>query len=469
MYKFLLFSLLALALCAPSANADASDPFAVYHVAQNGSDSNPGTKARPFATIGKALSMSTSYETIEVHAGEYPWFQDTRNRSYGPVIIRGAAGEPRPVLWGGQVAGGAHLRFENLKWLRHIELRTHPTKPDRPARSIQIVNNEFTRNADTRGDCIIIRDSTRNVLIEDNHIHGCLNGIITPGGTKRTASQVVNARNITVRKNLLENFVGDGLQFAHWSNATIDGNVIRHMKDPAQVQHPDGIQITGNSHGIRIVNNEISHGGQLIYAQGAISGPNSDLLIRNNLLHHSANWGMQLMETLGVRVINNTSLDARYAGIILGRNPVTGPANYVVINNVADMFTTRGGGTHLARSNNLWLKTTSTALPTDIVGKDPQFVDYAGGDYRLRSSSPALGNGEPRYSLNRGWDPAADGLAGEPAPVVPGTVPLPPGYSFPSSREPETGVTKAGAKRKPAAKRPGKRRGKAPRVRSNRR
>src|SRR5919206_514509 len=97
-----MIGLAALAPATASAATAPYDPFAIYHVAPNGSDSNPGTAGQPFRTIGKALSIS----------------------------------------------------------------------------------------------------------------------------------QVVNARNITVRHNVLQTFIGDAMQFAHWTDATIDGNVMRLSHDP---------------------------------------------------------------------------------------------------------------------------------------------------------------------------------------------------------------------------------------------
>ena len=61
-----------------------------YHVAKTGSDGNPGTKERPFLTIGAAAGAARAGDTVVVHEGEYrEWVRpkegglsDTRRITY---------------------------------------------------------------------------------------------------------------------------------------------------------------------------------------------------------------------------------------------------------------------------------------------------------------------------------------------------------------------------------------------------
>lgn len=65
----------------------------VYHVATNGRDANPGTLARPFRTVTKAVGVVRPGDTILVHAGTYT----------GVVKITrsGTASQPITLAWAG--------------------------------------------------------------------------------------------------------------------------------------------------------------------------------------------------------------------------------------------------------------------------------------------------------------------------------------------------------------------------------
>ncbi len=67
-----------------------------YHVAKTGSDRNPGSKERPFLTIGAAADVARAGDTVVVHEGEYrEWVKpkegglsDTRR-----IVYQAAQGE----------------------------------------------------------------------------------------------------------------------------------------------------------------------------------------------------------------------------------------------------------------------------------------------------------------------------------------------------------------------------------------
>ena len=71
---------------------------AVYYVSPNGSDTNPGTLAAPFATITKAMSAAQAGDTVYVRAGTYPAFSIAKSgitlAGYSPEvpIISGGSG-----------------------------------------------------------------------------------------------------------------------------------------------------------------------------------------------------------------------------------------------------------------------------------------------------------------------------------------------------------------------------------------
>ena len=70
--------------------------------AGSGSDGNPGTASLPWRTIGKALGSLTAGQTACVHA-DGTYYEDQNVAAHGgsatdPIAIKGAPGEPRPVV-----------------------------------------------------------------------------------------------------------------------------------------------------------------------------------------------------------------------------------------------------------------------------------------------------------------------------------------------------------------------------------
>jgi hypothetical protein len=66
-----LLLLLAWFISAPVIDASPALAPVTYHVATNGSDSDPGTDSKPFRTIQKAVNMARPGDSILVHAGVY--------------------------------------------------------------------------------------------------------------------------------------------------------------------------------------------------------------------------------------------------------------------------------------------------------------------------------------------------------------------------------------------------------------
>jgi hypothetical protein len=68
----------------------------VYHVKTTGSDANPGSEARPFQTIEKAVSVAGAGDTIKVHAGTYQGVVTLRKSGErnAPIVLMGAGDGP---------------------------------------------------------------------------------------------------------------------------------------------------------------------------------------------------------------------------------------------------------------------------------------------------------------------------------------------------------------------------------------
>ncbi len=65
----------------------------IYHVSTKGSDSNPGTQAKPFRTVQKAVNVARSGNTILIHGGTYTGrvvIKSRSNPAASPVVIQPA-------------------------------------------------------------------------------------------------------------------------------------------------------------------------------------------------------------------------------------------------------------------------------------------------------------------------------------------------------------------------------------------
>jgi hypothetical protein len=119
-------SLLAGAGASAVVTAGPAQAATVRYVATNGDDANPGTLARPYATIGKAMSVARPGDVVNVRGGVYrptaaTWFS-TAGTPTARIVLRSHPRE-RAVIdageqpWGtdGLATGGSYLDIVGLE------------------------------------------------------------------------------------------------------------------------------------------------------------------------------------------------------------------------------------------------------------------------------------------------------------------------------------------------------------------
>ncbi|HZH03686.1 MAG TPA: right-handed parallel beta-helix repeat-containing protein [Myxococcaceae bacterium] len=77
------------------------NPTTIFHVAVGGNDNNPGTSARPWRTLTKAVRTLTAGQGAYVHAGTYSEHVSITSRdgtAAAPIFLMGAPGEAKPVI-----------------------------------------------------------------------------------------------------------------------------------------------------------------------------------------------------------------------------------------------------------------------------------------------------------------------------------------------------------------------------------
>ena len=194
-------------------------------------------------------------------------------------------------------------------------------------------------------------------------------------------------------------------------NITVEGNYFE-MRSQNNDQHDDCLQTWQKG--------------------GASAGPPHDWTIRynefvmNTTATNNKSWhmiegmgpgavniyGNLYVGTQGASQANGITLDSNLTGMIVniygntivekagGPNNlfnITGPGIFNLSDNIiynTDAGNALTGGDSLIRTHNLWYGANiPSCVATEICGQNPMFNNFAGGDYSLQSSSPAMGVG----------------------------------------------------------------------------
>jgi hypothetical protein len=330
------------------AQADAltSAPMAsIYnlYVATTGSDSNPGSQSRPFLTINRAANLARASTTIHVAPGTYR--ENVRTRVHGSATAR--IRYVSDTKWGAKVIGsGTEAMWNNS------------------ANYNDIVGFDISGS----GRLGILNNGSYT-LMAGNHVHH----LTVSGGCNGGGGAGINNGNY------------------NGSDGNIIGNVVHDIGVPGRCGGVQGIY-SSNLRGL-IYNNIVyrvsAYGIHLWHAANRV-------VIANNTVFANGAGGMGGGIIMGVgdspggvimdytKVINNIVYRNPAASIkqycysgqnCLGRNNVV--ANNLVYGNGSGIIMRVGSA-------------------TGTVAADPQFVNYqanGSGDYRLRSTSPAINRG----------------------------------------------------------------------------
>jgi parallel beta-helix repeat protein len=310
------------------------------YVATTGLDTNPGSQAEPFRTIGRAASLATPGTTVHVAAGTY--------RENVTTKIHGAA--------------AARIRYvSDTKWAARIV-----------GSGTEAMWTNFGNYTDVVGFDISgsgrlgILNHGSHTLLAHNHVHhlAVSGGCIGSGG-----AGIVNA-----------DYRG--------SDGDVIGNVVHDIGVPGKCSGVQGIY--SSNRGGRIYNN-------IVYRVSAFGihlwHAADNVTIANNTVFSNGAPGMGGGIVIGA--------GDGPGGVVLNNTKVV---NNIVFNNpdsAIKEFCYKGEectGTKNTIANNLVYGngsgiTLRKGTPAGTIEADPEFVNYqadGSGDYRLKRSSPGV-------------------------------------------------------------------------------
>jgi len=398
-------------------------PAATYYVAKNGDDGNPGTEARPWASIQKAASTAVAGDTVLVKAGTYDEkvrFANggTENASitYKPspndeVIISYPAREDHVVLF-----TKPYIVFEGFKivseWLQPIRLNPgshHVTiknceligEAARPV-SCPKCGEKFTLSGvrQTAHGLVIESDAVHHVTIQNCRIHG-------HGQKKGHHGLYIKGDHHLIEGNIIYNNAEYGIHLYNNQGSVkhcVVRNNILYGNGADLPTGGSGIIVTQGGH--RIHNNVCCDNGRygiIVWQVPAGDPPNE---IHNNVLHGNGRAGLQIEASSRTIARNNICSDNKQQNLIVLDSPGTvldhncywpdGPARFRWGSGGARTAPARGAPAGRGEAGDIgW--GCSFAEYKKISGQDahgicadPRFVNAIARDFRLRADSPCL-------------------------------------------------------------------------------
>lgn len=384
---------------------------ATYYVRSDGSDSNVGTANNAggaWLTIGKAASTVVAGDIVRVQSGTYPErVAETTDGTVANRIIYIADGGTN-YGWGAVVVRGFNITGDNVSVIG-FEV-TQPSAVGYPGirvvggTNVQILANYVHHtDVDGAGGGITYGDANY-IIIRDNFIEysGSRALPTSPNGAIAVYSANLNNKGILVEYNRIQHiddFFNPGGGYHIYRNNVLGPTATNDFA--GIVPHADGLQ---SDDGLT---------NSIMEANWHVDNPITDShlwLTELSIVHHNT-----LYRNVSLRSGDFLHVNFSVGGSMLfvhndlgqtGYGPNGGPSDYTIW--------THASSTGNIAKNNIYTNTTTTtrvylsdgggvltaerdigmpnavANSTSALNSDPKFENYAGGDLRPRSDSPAV-------------------------------------------------------------------------------
>jgi parallel beta-helix repeat protein len=395
----------------------------VFYVSKNGSDQNPGSIDQPWKTIQKAANTLVAGDTVYIRGGTYNERVNLVNRNNGAnsyITFVNYPGES-VILNGNGIAiqyGFGLFHIEKSSFIRVSGLQVQYSNGAGIyvgySNNIKVDNN---RTYDTVKSGIGIWAS-KNVVVDNNDIALACNAHPNYLASEENISIAAGSSNVEVKNNYVHQAAnipdgyagGEGINVKDGAHdVNIHHNIV-HLDERTDGKPSNrlafGLDAWKNeTYNIRFYNN-IAYNNRVGFVIESEAGATArDIYVFNNIAYNNGtgylipNWAQnETSLKKNIYFINNTSY----------KNTTGINVNSVKIENI------------IIRNNIFWqdaipIRIGSTVNQSQIISEynliniDPKFINAAGGDFRLLSSSPAIDLGS---SINA---PNTD-FAGNPRP-----------------------------------------------------
>ncbi len=383
---------------------------ATYYVDQNhpqASDDNPGTEEAPWLTIQHAADVVQAGDTVLVKTGFYPERVIPQNSGAAGQRITFRAQPRRTVtMYGFYTVNADYLRIEGFQITTHESLVGWTERYGVFVRSdyVEVVDNYLY---DLRAPAIQgywHEPYPQAAYVAGNQVYRCQQGLGVTG------------YGWIVEQNEVERLFDHGGGDCDYSRFFGDDHLIRgnyfHGTDFDEIgsAHVDCFQTFDNNgefgHDVTIEGNLCQDFHQGFMGEAHYYHDISRITFKNNVFVHGGAWGLCVEDISYLTAIHNTFVDIQYHGIGLRGDY----ANYAVIKN--NIFYDTGSsywfpeGSGSIGDYNLVYASQAPPVsgPHDLVGVDPRFVDLAGDDFHLQSTSPAVDAGEALAEVDVDYD-----------------------------------------------------------------
>ncbi|MEN8126077.1 MAG: right-handed parallel beta-helix repeat-containing protein [Bacteroidota bacterium] len=383
----------------------------------NGSNSNNGSQASPFASFG-----SVNWSNVNLQDGDIIYLLDGQhgtsyfaNKHFGQNLTIKAVNKHQAVVTKLQLANSSHITFQDIKF---------DASNGSFIKEQTIILAGTDASHITLDNCLVQAADDSSNWTKDDWYENSVGGVQFRGGNITLKDNIflnlyhaveLRGDNSLMQNNIIENFAADAIRVLG-SYGTYENNIIKNcFIDDYAIQHDDAFQAfrldgDGKITDVVLRNNKIiifENPSQFVLDNNLIGtlmqgilfsdGYPANWIVENNLVVNDHYHGISLYGARNCRVQNNTVVQSQLFDdidvipwILLDDNQKTGETNFnnIIRNNISTTIATGKYDATSIVENNIDID------ESNYDNYSNYFNDYSNGDFYLKESSPAVDYGK---------------------------------------------------------------------------